>query len=213
MSSAIDALKVIGEINEAMIQEDLGYFGIREGDTFVALARSRNRAERILSESSNRVLTSLTSEEYGAVKHQFIKAYHGSGQKPPIFEEKETSVRPPFMDTKAKGASFPKAGKDLDKPFEYERGHTPADALGKDAAKAEPKDIIMVRFQDPRHVGEAMALLAQSEGQPTYELGQDGQSIVFHVWKADDSMKERMKKAVKALKASSLEVEIKEMKQ
>jgi hypothetical protein len=207
-------ISLLKEISESVRKEDVGHFGLQEDGVFQGIFRSRNLAES--RSSSTRKVVVLSPEEYGALKHEFIKTYRGSGQNPPIFEKieepKETSVRPPFMDTpdKVKFQKPMKADKNLDKPVDLERGHTPGDALGKDAYEGGDRKSVHVRFQKSQHVGEAMALLAVKVGQPTYELGQDGRSIIFRTWKETEEGKERTKEAIKILKASGIPLTVNE---
>lgn len=129
---------------------------------------------------------------------------------PPFFEEPGKSKKgaygvddAPDPGKKPKSKSIPKDAEEL------ERGVSGIDVLA-DAAEEGPAEHerITLAFRDNRHLADAFRELGEDPelGTPTYELGTDGRSLIFHPWKADDAMKGRIKDAIKKLVDAGLAV-------
>ena len=120
-------------------------------------------------------------------------------------------VTPPFFDVdksnpKKTSAVSPKKG-DIGKNLN--RGVNDkmlGDFDDDDYIDASDRDVKVLEFRDARHFEEAMKILAEDPeiGHPTYERGIDSKSIIFHLWKADESMKKRINKAISLLKKYGL---------
>lgn len=129
----------------------------------------------------------------------------------------ESSVSPPPLFDVRKGKDgdpkatsreeWPKGKKGYD---ELERGVGSMNALADPAfdarKKGQVRETITMVFRDQRHIADAMRALADDPeiGHPTYELGTDGKSLVFPVWKMNDEMGAKTKKAVSLLKKMGL---------
>ena len=135
-----------------------------------------------------------------------------------MMEEASTSAPPLFDIRKGKDGDptkatdreeWPKGKKGYD---DLERGVGSMNALADpafDARKKGPdRERITMVFTDQRHITDAMRALADDPeiGHPTYELGTDGKSMVFPMWKMSDDMKGKAKKAVALLKKMGIAV-------
>lgn len=113
----------------------------------------------------------------------------------------EKNTAPSGMEKKSYGK---KEYKDL------ERGVGSMDALADPAMKArersDEKEEIVVQFRDPRFIADAMRFMADDPtiGHPTYNLGTDGTSLSFPMWKMTPDMKERTKRAIAMIKKKGL---------
>lgn len=206
-------ISTLTRIHEKMAEEDRGFFALKKGEVFLELHRSKTRARSSLRESADKEisLVPLSEQKYGAVKFRFLETFRGSGQNPPIFEEAGVKP-PPFMlnPEDLKGVSYPKATSNVDKVHDLDRGHTPGDPLGTEASDTDGvKKGIRVAFPHPRFTGEAMGILTEA-GMPTYELGRDGLSLVFHTWK--NKNEEAVREAIQLLKDRGLDPEVSNIK-
>lgn len=132
---------------------------------------------------------------------------------PPFFEEPGKEKKGKYtLDSAPDPGKKPKGKKKIpDGAEELERGVSGIDIL-PDAIEDGPvddyEDRITLAFRDNRNIEDAFRALGEDPdiGTPTYELGTDGHSLVFHPWKADDVMKDRIKAAVKKLVDSGIAV-------
>lgn len=123
---------------------------------------------------------------------------------PPFFEEPGKPKKGKYdVDDAPDPGKKPKGKKKLpDGAEELEYGVSGIDVLADAAEEGSAEhERITVEFRDQRQLEDAYRVLGEDPeiGTPTYELGTDGKSLVFHPWKADDSMKDRIKAAVKRL--------------
>lgn len=130
---------------------------------------------------------------------QLTEAINGGGKvktKPSFFEvDKENDFdATPYKDPKIK----------VDRAEELKRGVNDkilGDWDEDNIVDNTRRDVRVVEFRDDRHFEEALQILAEDDeiGHPTFEKGVDNKSLIFHLWKATDSMKERIEKAIDRL--------------
>lgn len=120
----------------------------------------------------------------------------------------KVTARPPFFEVDKendiKATPVEKPNLKLDKENELKRGVNDkflGDWDDTEIVDNTEKDIRVVEFRDASHFEEAMRILADDIeiGHPTYEKGVDNKSMIFHLWKANDAMKERIEKAIARL--------------
>jgi len=128
---------------------------------------------------------------------------------PPFFEEpgkdKQGNYKvetPPDPGQRSAGKkTLPKDAEEL------ERGVSAIDVLANAAEEGtKVGERTVVEFEDERQMASARQILSEDPdiGHPTYELGPDGKSWIFHPWKAEEGMKGRIKAAIKLLKDKGL---------
>jgi len=131
-----------------------------------------------------------------------------------LYEEvsKTSPLPPPFFeeDPKGKVKKTEREGGQIkgDKYTVLDRGfgHNFNDG---DEFKPNDFEIIRVSFESPEKVREALRLASEDKdiGIPSYEIGPDGRTLIFHYWKASKRMKERTDRIVKFFKDRGLSME------
>ena len=136
---------------------------------------------------------SMASQILSAV-NEIMSDYEGTDTTPPFFTVDSTNPKRTKVAKKKEG----EIGKDLKRGV----NDTLLGDLTDDQIQGNGgKDIQTVEFRDSRHFEEAVRILADDFeiGHPTYERGVDAKSLIFHLWKASDDMKERIEKAIERL--------------